>query len=637
MQKHITIGVAGHVGHGKTSLANSLNKNPAGSFKKNKQQNDPGRVSIIPWDYSDNPAITFIDVPGHVNFFINTVRGLSHVDMAVLVVAADDGVMPQTIEHLNILNFFKVKKGFIVITKTDLADEEILEFAELEIAPLVRGTFFEGKPVLKFSSVNLNGLDEIRRTILKEAKNVEFKKTDQLFRLHVDQVWSISGFGTVISGTACSGSIGTNDTLYLMPQEKETGARFIEVHHNKVQQAFAGQRIGLNLKNVSFKEVKRGMVLAQKGACTSGSILNAELKLLGTSSQPLKNRQKVKVYTGTSEVVAVVVLMEGKEILPGEKAFVQLRMEKKMAVLPKDAFVICLMNIRKVIGGGIILEITKEKFRKSKEKKMLPFLKAMLSGDLKKIINYFIKNYHTMICSLQISEKTGFTGSEVEDELMSKVNEGELLDLKNHRFMEKKKYQNIKNQVYEIIKNYISENPLETSVGITKIRNELLPFSEESVIQKIIKELVQEEKIVKKSKGFDITSQTGVLSEDQQKLTDMVIAFAQDSDFVHFSAGKFCKYQKMNSKKDEVQKILNYLHEHKQLTRLNNERYITNMAMDGIKKRVKDFIKTNGSLSVSNCKEVLGYGRSRGVPVFEYLDHIGFTVRTEDVRILKHE
>ena len=307
------------------------------------------------------------------------------------------------------MNFFKVKKGFIVITKTDVVDDETLEFAEFEIAELVKGTFFEKKPVLRFSAVTLSGFGKIRGAIIREAKNVEFKNADQLFRLHVDQVWSISGFGTVVSGTACSGNISAGEPLYIMPRKKKTEARFIEMHHNKVQRAFAGQRIGLNLKNVSFKEIKRGMVLAQKGTSMSGSIFNARLKLLETSLQPLKNRQKVKVYSGTLKVNASVILMERKEMLPGEEIFVQLRMEKKMAVLPKDAFVISPMNIKRVIGGGTILEITKEKFRKAKEKKILPVLEAILSGDLKKIIDCYIKkDSQFLICSELISEKIDF-------------------------------------------------------------------------------------------------------------------------------------------------------------------------------------------------------------------------------------
>jgi selenocysteine-specific elongation factor len=424
-----------------------------------------------------------------------------------------------------------------------------------------------------------------------------------------------------------------------MPQKKKTEARFIEVHHNKVQRAFAGQRIGLNLKNVSFKEIKRGMVLAQKGVSSmSGSTLNARLKLLKTSLQPLKNRQKVKVYSGTSKVNASVILMEGKEIAPGEEAFAQLRMEKKMAVLPKDVFVIIPMNIKRVIGGGIILEITKEKFRKAKEKKILPFLEAILSGNPKKIIDCYIKkDFQFLICSEQISKKTGFSCKEIEANLRLKADAGELLDLGNHRFMEKKKYREIKKQVYKIIKDYISANPLEVYASVTEIKNRLLPFSDEPVIQKIFKELAQEGKIIKQSKGFDIPVQRKALPKNQQELTDMVIAFALDSEFMHFSAGKFCKYKKMNSRKKEVVKILDYLHEHKHLVRLNNGRYTTNTAMDRIKEKVKNFIITNGSLSVLDCKEVLGYGRSRGVPVFEYLDYIGFTIRTEDARILRHK
>ena len=641
MQKHITIGVAGHVDHGKTSLIHLLNKKDHKNLtyrkvKTGKKRIYSDKVLVTPWSYSDNPAITFIDVPGHIRFSTNTICGLSFVDMAVLVIAANDGIMPQTIEHLNILNFFKVKKGFIVITKTDLADDEILEIVELEIEEIVRGTFLEKKPVLQFSAINQNGFDEICRTIIKEAKNIDFKNSDQFFRLYIDHVWSISGFGTVVSGTACSGSINSDDTLYLLPLQKKTRARFIEVHHNKVQRVFAGQRVGLNLKNVSFKEVKRGMVLSQKDTCISCLMFNAEIKLLETSETSLKNYQKIKVYTGTSKVNAVIILMEGKNILPGEKAFVQLRIKKETAILLKDTFVISLMNIQKIIGGGIILEITKEKFRKAKEKKIVPFLKAMLSENLKKIIEHYIeKNSNILICSMQISQKTGFTINKVESILMSKVNTGEMLVFKKDWFIEKKRYQDIKKRVYEIIKNYFLENPLEISMCITKIKNRLLPFSENLIIQKVIKELIQKGKIDKKSKGFGISNSAGVLSEKQQNLTSMLIDFAHGSDLMHFSAGKFCKYQKMSSKKDEVQKSLDYLHNHNKLIKLNNERYITNIALEKIKKKVENFIVTNGSLSISDCKEVLGYGRSRGVPVFEYLDHIGFTNRMGNKRILK--
>ncbi|MDL1968843.1 MAG: selenocysteine-specific translation elongation factor [Deltaproteobacteria bacterium] len=382
-EKHITVGIAGHVDHGKTTLVHCLTGIDTNRLKEEKKR----RLSIA----SSGVQIALVDVPGHTDFLKNTIRGLSCVDMAILVVAADYGVMPQTREHLSILNFFGVKSGFIVISKADLVDKETLELAELEIRNKVEDTFLEEKSIMPFSVSNQKGLQDIKSNIEKEVNKIAGKNSVSPFRLFIDQIWSFAGLGTVVSGTVLSGTIRKDDPLILLPSEKETRARFLEVHHQKVSHAFAGQRLGINLHKLPLNEVKRGMVLAKPETVSSDYLFNAELSLLRSSPKSIENCQRVKLYIGTSITNALIVIINKKKIRPGERGLVQFRLIKCMAVLPRDPFVICPLNINNVIGGGKILEIATEKFRAVKAEKTIPYLMALQQSDLKAVIDLFLK------------------------------------------------------------------------------------------------------------------------------------------------------------------------------------------------------------------------------------------------------
>lgn len=265
MEKCITIGIAGHVDHGKTSLVRALTGIDTDRLKEEKQRGLSIEPGIAPLTLPSGESIALMDVPGHSDFLKNTIRGLSSVDLAVLVVAADDGVMPQTLDHLEVLKFLKAQGGFIVLSKTDLVDEETVGLAELEIREIVKDTFLEGKPVLPFSAIDNRGLPDILRSLEKEGKKAQGKSIKAPFRLWIDQVRTFSGFGTVVSGTIQTGVLKQDDLLQLQPTQKETRARFLEVHHQKVGQAVAGQRVGINLHKISVQEVSPGMVLASSG------------------------------------------------------------------------------------------------------------------------------------------------------------------------------------------------------------------------------------------------------------------------------------------------------------------------------------------------------------------------------------
>jgi selenocysteine-specific elongation factor len=376
-EKHITIGVAGHVDHGKTSLVKALTGIDTDRLQEEKRRGLSIESVIAPMELSSGGTVAFVDVPGHTDFMKNTIRGLSSVDAAVLVVAADDGIMPQTREHLEILRFLGAETGFVVLSKADLVDEETLQLAELEVRELLEGTFLEAKPVVNFSALDRRGLDEIRMQVESLVEGCRGKNHQDPFRLWIDQVRGVQGFGTVVSGTVLAGKIRENDPVVLLPPGLETRVRSLEGHHKKLPEASAGQRVGLSLPKIQLQDVGRGMLLAGTGSVPPSRYLNVNLKVLPGAGKPLKNAQKVKIYLGTSVTHARVVLMSGDVLLPGESGLAQLRPSKPVPALPSDPFVVCLMDIPTVIGGGKVLETGSQKYRPAKAPITIPYLQAL--------------------------------------------------------------------------------------------------------------------------------------------------------------------------------------------------------------------------------------------------------------------
>jgi len=637
MEKHITIGVAGHVDHGKSALVRCLTGIDTDRLQEEKVRGLSIESGIAPLNLPTGAGvqIAMVDVPGHTDFLKNTIRGLNSVDMAILVVAADDGVMPQTLEHIQILDFFGVQDGFIVLSKADLVDEDTLELAELEIREALDGKFLDGKPVIRFSAIDRRGLDEIRKSIEEKAKKIPCKDLQAPFRLWIDQVKSFAGFGTVASGTVLSGTIRQDDTLHLLPSGIETRARSLETHHKKSPEAFPGQRVGINLHKVPLKEINRGMALAKPGTVNPTYILNVDLHVLQSAKNPIKNRQRVKLYLGTSITNAMAVIMEKEQLEPGERGLVQFRIMKPVAALPKDPFVISPLNVNTVIAGGKVLEIPHEKYRKVKARAVTPCLTALQSGDIKEFVDrFFSRNYKQLLSTRELAQTTGLSLTGLEAEISSRVSKGEFIYFKGKGAFKKNHYDSGKKKILNTIENVIRQNPLKKNLNAVEIASKLETSFDEALLQKMLSELCGENKLMKIDGGFQLQNLKGKFSEKREHLIALLLEYAQKSGVVPFSADTIWKLHDKKFEKDEIQKLLDYLYFQKKLIRLSDKRFLTPEAVEEIKLRVKRVIVEKGGLTLAGSKEILGYGRSVGVPVLEYLDSIGFTLRDGNKRIL---
>jgi selenocysteine-specific elongation factor len=636
MEKHITVCVAGHVDHGKTSLVRCLTGTDTDRLKEEKLRGLTIEPGIALLGLPSGRMVALVDVPGHSDYLKNTIRGLSSVDMAILVVAADDGVMPQTLDHLEVLNFIKAKSGIVVLSKADLVDDETLELAELEIREVLAGTFLEGKPVIPFSAVDQRGAGEVLTAIEAVAQDVSGKAMDAPFRLWIDQVRSFAGFGTVASGTILTGTLSRDDPIQLLPSGKETKARFLEVHHQRVDKAMTGQRVGINLHKIPMDDVNVGMVLAAPGTIQPSTILNAELSVLPKARKAIVDRQRVRLYAGTCGTNALVVLMERQRLNPGESGLVQLRLLEPLSLLPQDPFVVSLLNLHSVVGGGTILEVAKEKYRVVKTRKIVPYLQPLQRGDVKSVTAlFFLRFPNRPLSASEIARSTGFPLDSVEAEITSKIRSGELFRLVERGFFLRARYDALKKQLADVAKMILSRDAFKMAATPEELKYQLEPSLDDAPFERMLADLCKEGKLAKTEAGYRVPDLVVGLSSEREKLAARLLEYARELDHVTFGAGTFCKLHGKTFNLREIQKLLDYLHARKQLVRLNDGRFLTCEAMEEIKKKVREKILQEGSLTLQGSKEVLGYGRTRGVAVLEYMDAIGLTIRVGDERFLR--
>jgi selenocysteine-specific elongation factor len=522
-----------------------------------------------------------------------------------------------------------------VLSKVDLVDQETMEVAEMEIREIVEGSFLENKALIQFSAMENRGLQEILSAIESEAEHVDGKAIQAPFRLWIDQIRSFPGFGTVASGTVISGSIRRDDTLELMPSGKAAKVRFIEVHHQRVEQAVAGQRVGLNLHNISLEDVNLGTVIASPGVLTPTGLLNAELSLLPAARRPVLNRQRVKLYLGIYCTNALVVMMENERLHPGETGLVQLRLQESLAVLPRDPFVISPMNLHAVIGGGRILEIPKEKFRASKAEKTLAYLQPLQREDVKSIISlYFLKFPSRLVTVEEITSTTGFPAESVQAGIKSKMRSGKLLHLDGRRYFDRSRYELLKKQVVEVGKKILSKDAFKSTASGDEIRFRLDPNLDAGLFERMLGELCKEGKLTWTPKGYRVPNFVVKHPSFRERLIEHLVDFAKKQGYGTFSAGTFWKLHGEGIAHRDVEKVLDHLLAQKKLVQLNDGRFLTVEALKEIKEKVTALILRKGSLTIEDGKKLLGYGRNRAVPVLDYLDGIGLTCRMGDERVL---
>lgn len=637
MKKHITIGVAGHVDHGKTSFVKHLTGIETDRSPEEKRRGLSIESGIALWRPLQDVDIALIDVPGHVDFLKNAIRGLNSVDLAILVVAADDGVMPQTVEHLDILRFFGAQGGLVVVSKTDLVDRETCEIARLELQDMLQETFLQGKPILEFSATHPPS-DTVCfvEALAKEIKGLRHGPAKVPFRLWIDQVRQLAGIGTVVSGTVLTGTIREGDDLEVLPAAIPARARSLQSHGCKVTAAVSGQRVGINLPKIPLASVSRGMALVHPHTIPGSPLFNAAVQMRPRIQTPLSNGQKIKLYLGTAVIQSTAILMGRRHLRPGESGFVQFRLPHPLHAAPRDAFVVSALNRNTVLGGGIILELTRQKYRAAKHDTIIPLIEALQSQDLPACLDLLLgKNPHHLLTARDLARATGIGIGALEAEINARVNRKELLYFKGQGATSRSNFDRLRKEVLAIVETTLREDPFHKGVSANGIGHGLAVTVAPVLMNAVLNDLVQSGSLETIDGRYRLPTAQAVLDERRAALLDQIVQVIEAAGICPFSSETIRRNCRMAVEKAEVSQALSYLSRQKQVIRLSNGRYLTPSALAKIKERVGRIIADQGAFRLADCKAALGYGRTGAVPVLHYLDHIGFTTRQGNERVLK--
>jgi len=622
---HIVIGTAGHIDHGKTALVKALTGTDTDKLPEEKSR---GVTIDIGFAFFGDDA-TIIDVPGHERFIKNMVTGISSISYVILVIAADDGVMPQTREHLDILNILEVKDGCVVLNKTDLVKPDWLDLVEADVKKLLTGTFLEEAMIFRASSVNGDGIEDIKNH-LKDIISKKRERSDKgYFRLPVDRSFSVKGFGTVVTGTVISGSVNKGDLLEVLPGGLEVKVRGIQKHNRDAESAEIGERAALNLSGVNLTEIGRGHHLSEKGYSDPTSLIEASVELLQNAPKKLSNRTRVRLHLGTGEVMGRVSILSGKDIEPGESGFVQLFLEKESAVAVADKFIMRRYSPSLTIGGGKVLQISNKRYKRT-DKHIQSILSLLNEGDETKSAEVIAKECrHNGISAKELGIKLGISSILGLSLLKDLTNSGKLIVMEGEskeRYYSPEVLDDLKNQLSARIDLFFSENPLSGGIKTIEIKEQLELSN--NVYEYIVRQLISENKI---EKNGDLISRKGNGKRESDietgELEEVLLSRSYNAFTTEELSGKIGRESK------ETFQLLKRLIADGKAIRLDGDYFLHINLLEKLKDKVNKHFKDNEELTVSDLKQLTDVSRKFAIPLLLWLDDNEITRRDGNVRV----
>jgi selenocysteine-specific elongation factor len=623
MVKSVILGTAGHIDHGKSSLVKALTGIDPDRLKEEKERGitiDLGFASLF---YPDGLIVGIVDVPGHERLIKNMLAGAGGIDIVLMVIAADEGIMPQSKEHLAICELLKIKSGLIAITKADLVDEEWLALVIEEAKNFVKGTFLEGAEIIPVSAKTGLNLALLKEKIREVALTVKPKMVDGLFRLPIDRVFTLKGFGTIVTGTAISGTITINSAVEILPSKITTKIRGLQSHGKSTEVAYAGQRIGINLQGIDKEDVKRGDVLVTADRFLPTNIIDAKLDLL-KDAPDIKSRSTVHFYSGTSETVARIILYEREEIKAGESCYCQLRLEDPVVVLSGDRFIIRRFSPLQTIGGGEILDPHPSK---RKRREGISDLQELEKGSLKDKIEIKIKK--SLFSGITITEIEGWIQAnipQIRESIELLIKEGRIVK-KGDQLFHKDSFSSFRDTVKSILSNFHREYPLKFGMSKEELRTKISLKGEIfSELLSMLDEIVVEKDILR-LKEFNIS-----ISHFDERIKEKIISILEDSGFQPPLKTDLSISLSINEK--EISDILKLLAKEGSIVRINDSVYLSKNNYDRMIDLLKKFFSKKAEMSVAEFRDLLKTTRKYALPFLEYLDSNKITLRVGDVRKL---
>jgi selenocysteine-specific elongation factor len=635
--KHLVLGTAGHVDHGKTALIKALTGVDTDRLKEEKERGITIELGFASLALPSGQTLGIVDVPGHEKFIKNMVSGAAGIDLVLMVIAADEGIMPQTKEHLHICSLLGITRGLVALTKTDLVETDWLELVKSEITEFLHGSFLENASVVPVSAVKQEGLADLINAIDAAASLIDEKADDAIFRLPVDRVFTMKGFGTVATGTLVSDRIKTGEEVQILPAGFTARIRGIQVHNQPVEEAWSGQRTAINLQGVEKSSISRGDVLVRPQTVWPSQRLDIFVEYLAANAKNLKNRALVRLHTGTSEVIARIILLTKDELPPGEKAFAQLVLVNKTVVVTGDHFVLRSYSPVTTIGGGRIIDPQPAKHKRLNEK-IIGDLQQLQNGSLPEIISIIMERTGFSGISLQgLAFRSGVSVrkvKEVLEDLFSR-HKAVLLDGEDTMVISEIFYNRLGELIIRNITAYHEKNPLKEGISKEELKAALGRPVSTKLFNMALRSLGKKEIIVSDKDNLRLAGHqvqlTGALDSVRLTIADIYQkAGLTPPALADVIAG-------FKDQRAKAQSIIKLMLKDGELIKINEDLCFAREALGKLREDYKALLVKDGKATPTSFKELTGLSRKYIIPLMEYFDMNKLTVRVGDHRILREK
>lgn len=636
--EHIIIGTAGHIDHGKTSLVKALTGIDTDRLPEEKQRGMTIDLGYAYLDLDSGQRVSIVDVPGHERFVKNMLAGATSINLVLFVIAADDGIMPQTIEHLEIINLLGIRHGLIALTKKDLVTDEWLAIVQEDINNILKGTSLEDAPIVPVSTVTGEGIETCKTIIKSLIAQIKTHDDARVFRLPIDRSFTIAGYGCVVTGPIMGGQISVEDEIEIFPVKTIVRVRGVEVTGERVNTAFAGQRAAVNLSGIKSTEIKRGYELSIPGYLQPTNIVDASLRLIKSAKKPLKNRARIRFHVNTSEVMGRIILLDRDILNPGEEALCQFLLENIITTEREDRFIIRSYSPAYTIGGGKVLGYNTTRFKRFKEES-LKNLEILASGNLSDIVeqiylnNVFRKGERPFALTIDdVSRRVNIHPSIAKRIIADCVEKGVFMKFsvegKNVIF-HKTHVLSLKERILNELRKFHKDNPLKMGTDETHLKTLLSKNINPLLITAALSSLRNEKAVKVTDNKLSLANFKIEVSTQDKGIADKIEGLFLKAGVTPPSTEEVCTKFGASGKA-----VIPLLIEQKKIIGVEKGLCFHTMVLDKLKENLREYIKKQGPISVAQFRDLTKTSRKYAVPLLEYFDAIHFTKRTGDVRIL---
>ncbi|MCX5863541.1 MAG: selenocysteine-specific translation elongation factor [Deltaproteobacteria bacterium] len=634
--REIVLGTAGHVDHGKTSLVRALTGIDTDRLKEEKKRGITIELGFAFLDLPCGHRLGIIDVPGHERFVKNMVAGATGIDLLAFVIAADEGIMPQTREHFEICRLLGVKRGLVILTKKDMVDADWLALVQEDVRQFLADSFLADAPIVAVSSTTGEGLDEVRQILDTLVRGSEFSEAHGPFRLPVDRVFSMKGFGVVVTGTSISGRITVGEDITVYPQGHTAKIRGIQVHGQDVELVEAGKRTAINIQGLDTEMISRGNMLATPGTLAPSYLLDADFFYLSSCAKPLKNRSRVRVHIGTAEIMGRIVLLEDEELAPGSRANVQILLEEPFGAWPGDRYVVRSYSPVATIGGGGIWNASPPKRRRFKEANSQVFA-LYQEGSAEDISLLHLREAGVSGLTFEsLCVKMGQFGKRFRKLLDGPISSRKIImvDSERQRMVAAETFEAMGASLTNILADFHRDNSMKPGLSKEELRSRLHGDMGQRFFQLLLNTLVKQGTIVVDESVVRMAGHQVSLKADAQSIrTEMETFYAEAGltpPTVREVQERFAKYPA-----PLVREVLELLVREQVLVKISEDLYFQGRALAALQEQMVAFIKKEGEIDAPRFKNLTGLTRKFSIPLLEYFDKIKVTIRVGDRRLLR--